>query len=303
MVSTAIPSAIILFLVNSVLYPAIAAQKRDLDQASKIASAAITGIDIVKTYNGSDTEVRQYVRVVRRATRHYLRQVGCNCAQISYVKLWMVMLFVLGFYFAVVLINQGSLSPGDALTTFAATLTAFESLEALGPQWLVLVKGMAAGQSLDSITSETEDKMTMRKTLGSNRPIFCAGKIEMYSVSPFEPFGHHEILIHLQVSFAYPCNPSNVVLRSATFFFPAGETTFLVGRSGSGKSTLSSLLLAFYKPISGEIIVDGHPLNTLDIKWVRQNITLIQQTSILFNDTFLKKHSVRSSESQSRLQG
>lgn len=188
MIATAIPSAILLSIINRFLSPAIAAQKNDLDQASKIASAAVTGIDIVKAYNGSDTEVWQYTCAVRQAATHYLRQAVCNCAQIGYIKLWMVMLFVLGFYFAVVLVNQGSLTPGNALTTFVATLTAFESLEALGPQWLVLVKGMAAGQSLQFIIADSEERSVAKKMPGSNRPNSCSGDIEMNNVTLFQPF-------------------------------------------------------------------------------------------------------------------
>ena len=73
-----------------------------------------------------------------------------------------------------------------------------------------------------------------------------------------------------------------------SFFFSAGETTFIVGRSGSGKSTIGNLLLRFYKPRSGDILIDGNPIQTLDIKWLRNNITLVQQQSVLFNETLFK---------------
>lgn len=66
-------------------------------------------------------------------------------------------------------------------------------------------------------------------------------------------------------------------------FFPAGETTFVVGRSGSGKSTLGQLLVRFYKPTSGQIFIDGVPLEKLDTKWLRENVTLVEQHSVLFN--------------------
>jgi ATP-binding cassette subfamily B (MDR/TAP) protein 1 len=74
-------------------------------------------------------------------------------------------------------------------------------------------------------------------------------------------------------------------LHEATIFFAAGETTFVVGRSGSGKSTLGQLLVRFYNPTDGQILVDGVPLRDLDIRWLRENITLVEQHSILFKDT------------------
>ena len=70
--------------------------------------------------------------------------------------------------------------------------------------------------------------------------------------------------------------------------FPAGETTFIIGKSGSGKSTLGNLLLRFYDAQSGEIIIDGENIQSLDTTWLRNNITLVQQSSILFNDTIFQ---------------
>lgn len=61
--------------------------------------------------------------------------------------------------------------------------------------------------------------------------------------------------------------------------------TFIIGKSGSGKSTLGGLLIELYKPQSGNIFIDGNPLRTLSIDWVRENITFVQQEGVLFDDT------------------
>ncbi|KAK7713522.1 ATP-dependent permease [Diaporthe eres] len=80
-------------------------------------------------------------------------------------------------------------------------------------------------------------------------------------------------------------DPTKIVLSRSSFSFSPG-LTFLVGRSGSGKSTITNLLLKFYEPLTGTILIDGQSIRTLDDKWLRENVTLIQQSSILFNDTF-----------------
>ena len=77
-------------------------------------------------------------------------------------------------------------------------------------------------------------------------------------------------------------------MKESTFFFPAGETTFVVGQSGSGKSTLGNILMRFYKPSSGDVYIDGTSINDLDIGWLRNNVTLVQQKSILFNETIFR---------------
>lgn len=263
-------SIVALNLISRGLEAAIEAQKHELAEASKHVNAAVTAIDLVKVYNSFDHEVWQYMQAVRRSMRYFLRQARRNAMQMGFIKLWMVNLFVIGFWFAVYLVNKGSTTAGNALTTFYSIVTAFQCIENVGPQWLVLAKGMAAGNSLERVILDLSEGRHVRGLKGTHRPERCAGDIELRNVS-----------------FAYPSNPDRIVLNRASFFFAAGEMTFLVGRSGSGKSTLSNLLLKFYEPLTGSVLIDGQHLQTLDDNWVRSNITLIQQSSILFNDTFL----------------
>ncbi|KAK0736033.1 P-loop containing nucleoside triphosphate hydrolase protein [Apiosordaria backusii] len=270
LLATGVPSAVILWGISRFLDPAIEGQKRELAEAAKHATAATTSIDLVKVYNAADQEAFQFISAIRRSAKYYSRQVLCNCGQMSYIKMWMIMLFVVGFYFAVVLVGRGDLTPGNALTTFYAALSAFKSLETLGPEWLILAKGMQAAQLLKNVAGQ-EANEKLDKNNGWKKPSGCTGDIKMTNVS-----------------FAYPSNPTKTVLEPSAFHFPEGELTFVVGRSGSGKSTLGNLMLRFYEPTDGRITVDGHDVTTLDLEWLRRNVTLIQQSSILFNDTFAK---------------
>lgn len=88
-----------------------------------------------------------------------------------------------------------------------------------------------------------------------------------------------------QVTFSYPTRRHEVAIRDASLFIPAGETTFFIGKSGSGKSTLGQLLVRFYQPSLGQIFLDKVPLGELDVHWLRQNVTLVEQHGTLFNDT------------------
>lgn len=91
----------------------------------------------------------------------------------------------------------------------------------------------------------------------------------------------------MQITFAYETQPERPVLKSASFSFPAGETTFVIGKSGSGKSTLGQLLMRFYLPTSGKIKIDGRSTEGLSIHWIRNNMTLFEQRSVLFNESVL----------------
>jgi subfamily B ATP-binding cassette protein MsbA len=85
------------------------------------------------------------------------------------------------------------------------------------------------------------------------------------------------------VSFEY--NPGVPVLKGVSFRAPAGTTTALVGSSGSGKSTLISLVMAFNRPLSGTIRVDGRDLFTIRLRDYRSQIGVVLQDNFLFDGT------------------
>ncbi|KAG6517606.1 hypothetical protein ZIOFF_021002 [Zingiber officinale] len=92
--------------------------------------------------------------------------------------------------------------------------------------------------------------------------------------------------IELQhVSFRYPTRPDIQIFQDLCLTIPSGKTVALVGESGSGKSTVVSLLQRFYDPDSGEILLDGIEIKKLQLRWLRQQMGLVSQEPVLFNDT------------------
>ncbi|XP_010522857.1 PREDICTED: ABC transporter B family member 11-like [Tarenaya hassleriana] len=87
------------------------------------------------------------------------------------------------------------------------------------------------------------------------------------------------------ISFVYPARPDIHIFRDLCLSIRAGKTVALVGESGSGKSTVISLLQRFYDPDSGHITLDGVELKKLQLRWLRQQMGLVGQEPVLFNDT------------------
>ncbi|XVF21986.1 hypothetical protein REPUB_Repub12eG0135800 [Reevesia pubescens] len=87
------------------------------------------------------------------------------------------------------------------------------------------------------------------------------------------------------VSFKYPLRPDIQILQDLSLSIHAGKTVALVGESGSGKSTVISLLQRFYDPDSGRITLDGVEIQKLQLKWLRQQMGLVSQEPVLFNET------------------
>ncbi|WZZ87183.1 hypothetical protein YC2023_115762 [Brassica napus] len=84
------------------------------------------------------------------------------------------------------------------------------------------------------------------------------------------------------VKFMYPSRPETPIFDDFCLRVPSGKTVALVGGSGSGKSTVISLLLRFYDPVHGEILLDGVSINMLQVNWLRLQMGLVSQEPALF---------------------
>ncbi|KAM0003848.1 putative bacterial ABC-type protein transporter [Helianthus debilis subsp. tardiflorus] len=86
----------------------------------------------------------------------------------------------------------------------------------------------------------------------------------------------------INVSFHYPSRTKTPALDQVNISIQPNEVLAVVGLSGSGKSTLVHLLLGLYEPTQGQILIDGHPLKDLDMRWLRENIGYVGQEPHLF---------------------
>ncbi|KAE8147972.1 P-loop containing nucleoside triphosphate hydrolase protein [Aspergillus avenaceus] len=261
-------SAAVSFL-SSKIKPKIEAQQRELAGASKVVNSATGSIDTVKCLNGQAVEIRNFLSFVDQAASQFLRQAQLNSIQIALIRLMSYGMFVQGFWYGSNLVSSGQLSPGEVFRTFWACLNASQSVEFIMTQVIVIDKGAVAATALNETLNHTTEDVDCEGTKGlQSYPHHCEGDIEVS-----------------ELSFAYASQPDRPSLKSVSFFFPAGETTFVIGKSGSGKSTLSQLLSRLYSPTSGEIRIDGMLIQNLSKNWIRKNVTLVEQKSVLFNES------------------
>jgi ATP-binding cassette subfamily B protein len=94
------------------------------------------------------------------------------------------------------------------------------------------------------------------------------------------------------VSFGYGGTSRNDLFRNLSFNIPAGKTTAIVGRSGSGKTTLLRLILKFYAPDGGEILLGGVNLNDVSHRQWRNLCGIVMQDGYIFSDTVAKNIAV-----------
>ncbi|KAF2703921.1 P-loop containing nucleoside triphosphate hydrolase protein [Pleomassaria siparia CBS 279.74] len=241
-------------------------QAEKLQQALKYVTSAIESIETVKFFNGQRFELQRYTDAIALAAGRYMGVANYRSIQLGFMQFFTFSVFVQGFWYGSHLVTNGERNPGQVVTAFWSAMMAVGGVSSFLPQFIILQKGKFAGATLRAMIERKTEHDTGTETQGKQSPDRCVGDVEFR-----------------KVTFSYPTRSDQVAIRNVSIFFPAGETTFVVGRSGSGKSTLGQLLVHFYQPKSGQITVDGVSLEDLDPKWLRNNITLVEQHSVLFN--------------------
>ena len=87
----------------------------------------------------------------------------------------------------------------------------------------------------------------------------------------------------LSAQFSYPSRPGIDILQNLNLSIKRGKTVALVGTSGSGKSTVLSLIERFYDLQSGTILLNRLDICTLNVSWLRRQISLVSQEPVLFD--------------------
>ncbi|PSW73212.1 ABC transporter ATP-binding protein [Photobacterium sp. GB-50] len=99
------------------------------------------------------------------------------------------------------------------------------------------------------------------------------------------PFNHNEALDIKVRNVRFSYDNDKQVLRGLNIDIPAGKRVALVGASGGGKSTLIQLLLGIYQKQSGDIFINGHPIEAVSYESLRERMAVVLQQPVLFNDT------------------
>lgn len=185
--------------------------------------------------------------------------------------------YALGFWYGGVLVARDLESDcTDNCTTGGVVITTF---------FATLMGSFALGQLTPSISALSEARAAAANVLEViNRKPLIDGLSNEGLVPDVKVTGRIELQ---DVLFAYPSRPNIQVCKNYSLTINAGESVALVGPSGVGKSTIINLLLRFYDPQSGAITLDGMDIKDLNIKWLRQHISLVSQEPVLFAVRFL----------------
>jgi subfamily B ATP-binding cassette protein MsbA len=227
-----------------------------------ILQETFSGIKVIKAFGLEDREIekfnaenREYYRFARKSIKYEALSTP-------------VMEFIISFGIAAVIwfggtnVIKGRMSASEFFSFIAAMVLVFNPIKRLINSYNVLQRSVGAAERVFEIVDEQPEIVDRPDAVVLER---AAGEVQFRGVS----FKYND----------------DYVLKGIDLRASRGEVVALVGPSGGGKTSLVSLLSRFYDPTEGEILLDDCDLRTLTLKSLRHQVALVDQETILFNDT------------------
>ncbi|MEO1243755.1 MAG: ATP-binding cassette domain-containing protein [Pseudomonadota bacterium] len=166
----------------------------------------------------------------------------------------------------VIRVSQGAMSVGDFVLINAYMLQIVRPLETLGLAIRDIAHGAAFIEKMMGVMDQKVESTPLTLAKQNTAQKAGAGKLEVR-----------------KVCFSYVSGQP--VLNDITFVIEPGKTLAVVGQSGAGKSSLIRLLMRFYDPVNGDILLNGKSTRNLPLAELRQSMAIVPQDTVLFNDT------------------
>ncbi|KAL3006187.1 hypothetical protein AAZX31_08G262700 [Glycine max] len=232
-------------------------------RAGEIAEEVIGNVRTVQAFAGEERAVRSYKVALMNTYRNGRKAGLAKGLGLGSMHCVLFLSWALLVWFTSVVVHKNIANGGNAFTTMLNVVISGLSLGQAAPDISAFIRAKAAAYPI----FEMIERDTMSKASSEN------GK----KLSKLE--GHIQFK---DVCFSYPSRPDVVIFNNFCIEIPSGKILALVGGSGSGKSTVISLIERFYEPLSGQILLDGNNIRELDLKWLRQQIGLVNQEPALF---------------------
>jgi len=237
-----------------------------VSQSNTIVEETLQGIANVKAFANEFFENVRYKASTEEIVKKAIQGGKYRGAFASFIIFCLFGAIVAVIWYGVNLASRNQLLIGDLISFILYSAFVGASFGGIAEMYAQIQKAVGATERVFEILDEVPESIDISERQSNLHPI--KGNV-----------------VFENVSFTYPSRKTVEVLKNISLTANKGETIVVVGPSGSGKSTLTSLLLRFYDPDGGRILIDGKDAKNYSLTELRNNMAIVPQDVLLFGGT------------------
>jgi subfamily B ATP-binding cassette protein MsbA len=232
-------------------------------ELTRVVNEGIDGQRVIKLFDGYAFERKRFAYVSGRLRRFDMRASTSDAAMTPITQVVTAIAVAAVIAVALSQANSGTLTVGSFAAFMAALAQIFDPIKRLTKVAARMQKMLVSAESVFTLVDQASEPETGTKTIEGR----ALGKVEFRNVSHRFADGQTNTLSNVSV------------------IVEPGQTVALVGRSGSGKTTLVNMLPRFVLPSQGQVLIDGCDISSLRLRDLREQLSLVSQDVVLFDDT------------------
>lgn len=232
-------------------------------ELTRVVGEGIDGQRVIKLFDGYAFERKRFAYVSGRLRRFDMRASTADAAMTPITQVVTACAVAAVIAVALNQANSGTLTVGSFAAFMAALAQIFDPIKRLTKVASRMQKMLVSAESVFTLIDQPSETENAQLQL------------------PDRAFGH----VQFKQVFHRFVDGQTDTLKNVTIDIEPGQTVALVGRSGSGKTTLVNMLPRFVVPTSGQVLIDGQDIQQLSLKNLREQLSLVSQDVVLFDDT------------------
>jgi len=246
-----------------------ASQDRIADSSS-IAAEVLNAIPVVQSYTAEAREANRFAASTDNAFDTAIRRSQARSVLVAFIIIATSAALLWGLYQGTQAVMTGRISAGHLGQTVVYVIILASAFAILGEVYGDLLRAAGATERLVELL-ETQSPIVSPKN-----PALALVPVAGSAIN-FEA-----------ITFNYPSRPLQTALSNFSLDILAGQTVAIVGPSGAGKSTVFQLLLRFYDPVQGRIVLDGVDTKEMSLGALRQRIGIVPQDAVIFSNSAME---------------
>ena len=246
-----------------------ASQDRVAD-SSAIAAEVLNAIPVVQSYTAEGRESARFNASTDSAFETAIKRTKARSVLVAFIIIATSAALLWGLYQGTQAVMAGRISVGDLGQTVLYVIILASAFAILGEVYGDLLRAAGATERLMELL-KSQSPIT-----SPSNPALAPVQLDGSAIK-FE-----------EIRFNYPSRPTQAALTDFSLEVKPGQTVALVGPSGAGKSTVFQLLLRFYDPGAGQIVLDGVATRDLSLHDLRQRIGIVPQNAVIFSSSALE---------------